>query len=89
MVLWLKSLSIAPDWCPLNLKGCSYKAFDEIDGMEVAWNQVKLTDVLRTPDDLERLYCEVHLLRTLKNKNIMKFYTSCVDTEKQNINFIT
>lgn len=73
-------------------KGASkivYKAFDEIDGMEVAWNQVKLTDVLRTPDDLERLYCEVHLLRTLKHKNIMKFYTSWVDTERQNINFIT
>jgi len=66
-----------------------YKAFDEIDGMEVAWNQVKVNDVLRTPDELERLYCELHLLRTLKHKNIIKFYTSWVDAEKQNINFIT
>lgn len=73
-------------------KGASkivYKAFDEIDGMEVAWNQVKVNDVLRTPDDLERLYCELHLLRTLKHKNIIKFYTSWVDAESQNINFIT
>lgn len=66
-----------------------YKAFDEIDGMEVAWNQVKVNDVLQTPDDLDRLYCEVHLLRTLKHKNIIKFYTSWIDAEKQNINFIT
>lgn len=66
-----------------------YKAFDEYGGIEVAWNQVKLYDILRTPEDLERLYCEIHLLKTLKHKNIMKFYTSWVDTKKRNINFVT
>eukprot|EP01018_Ginkgo_biloba_P015235 Gb_00554 [translate_table: standard] len=67
----------------------SYRAFDEIEGLEVAWNQVKVQDVLKTPEDLERLYSEVHLLRTLKHKNIIKFYTSWVDIKTQNINFIT
>ncbi|XP_048555641.1 probable serine/threonine-protein kinase WNK1 [Triticum urartu] len=73
-------------------KGASktvYRAFDEYQGMEVAWNQVKLYDFLQCPDDLERLYCEIHLLKTLKHKNIMKFYTSWVDVSARHINFIT
>ncbi|XP_058093718.1 probable serine/threonine-protein kinase WNK3 [Magnolia sinica] len=66
-----------------------YKAFDELEGIEVAWNQVKVADVLRNSEDLERLYSEVHLLKTLKHKNIIKFYSSWVDTKHDNINFIT
>ncbi|KAJ7973454.1 putative Kinase [Quillaja saponaria] len=73
-------------------KGASktvYRAFDEYEGIEVAWNQVKLYDFLQSPEDLERLYCEIHLLKTLKHRNIMKLYTSWVDTAKRNINFVT
>ncbi|KAL9263361.1 Serine/threonine-protein kinase WNK1-like protein [Drosera capensis] len=73
-------------------KGASktvYKAFDEYQGIEVAWNQVKLNDFLQSPEQLERLYCEIHLLKTLNHKNIMKFYTSWVDSAKRNINFVT
>ncbi|KAJ4827193.1 hypothetical protein Tsubulata_016778 [Turnera subulata] len=66
-----------------------YRAFDEIEGIEVAWNQVKVADLLRNNVDLERLYSEVHLLKTLKHKNIIKFYNSWVDTKNENINFIT
>lgn len=66
-----------------------YRAFDELEGMEVAWNQVKVQDVLQRSEDLERLYSEVHLLKTLKHKNIIKFYNSWVDTKNDNINFIT
>ncbi|KAJ6809341.1 putative serine/threonine-protein kinase WNK3 isoform X1 [Iris pallida] len=66
-----------------------YKAFDELEGIEVAWNQVKVADVLRNSEDLERLYSEVHLLKTLKHKNIIKFYNSWVDTKHDHINFIT
>ncbi|KAF3673370.1 putative serine/threonine-protein kinase WNK1 [Capsicum annuum] len=73
-------------------KGASktvYRAFDEYEGIEVAWNQVKLYDFLQSPEDLERLYCEIHLLKTLKHKNIMTFYTSWVDPANRNINFVT
>ncbi|CAI9762648.1 unnamed protein product [Fraxinus pennsylvanica] len=73
-------------------KGASktvYRAFDEYEGIEVAWNQVKLYDFLQSPEDLERLYCEIHLLKTLKHRNIMKFYTSWVDAANRNINFVT
>ncbi|KAL5541574.1 hypothetical protein UlMin_009284 [Ulmus minor] len=73
-------------------KGASktvYRAFDEYEGIEVAWNQVKINDFLQNPHDLERLYSEIHLLKTLNHKNIMKFYTSWVDIDNRNINFVT
>ncbi|XP_010455166.1 PREDICTED: probable serine/threonine-protein kinase WNK9 [Camelina sativa] len=66
-----------------------YRGFDEYEGIEVAWNQVKLYDFLQSPQELERLYCEIHLLKTLKHKSIMKFYASWVDTDNRNINFVT
>ncbi|KAF4384521.1 hypothetical protein F8388_003828 [Cannabis sativa] len=66
-----------------------YKAFDEVDGIEVAWNQVKINDVLRSPEDLEKLYSEVHLLKSLKHENIIKLYHSWVDDEHKTINMIT
>ncbi|KAL2935681.1 putative serine/threonine-protein kinase WNK2, partial [Bienertia sinuspersici] len=66
-----------------------YRAFDELEGIEVAWNQVKVSELLRNAEDLERLYSEVHLLKTLKHKNIIKFYNSWVDTKHEHINFIT
>uniref|UniRef100_A0A1D1XFQ9 non-specific serine/threonine protein kinase n=1 Tax=Anthurium amnicola TaxID=1678845 RepID=A0A1D1XFQ9_9ARAE len=66
-----------------------YKAFDEVDGREVAWNQVKIDDVLQTPEDLERLYSEVHLLKSLQHENIIEYLNSWVDERKKTINIIT
>lgn len=78
--------------CFLNCVGItlySYKAFDEVDGIEVAWNQVQIEDVLQKPQDLERLYSEVHLLKSLKQENIVKYHNSWVDDRKKTINIIT
>ncbi|VVB04763.1 unnamed protein product [Arabis nemorensis] len=66
-----------------------YRAFDQLEGIEVAWNQVKVDDKLCSSDDLERLYSEVHLLKTLKHKSIIKFYTSWIDHQHMTINLIT
>ena len=66
-----------------------FKAFDQLEGLEVAWNQIKVGDLLRNNDDLERLRSEVRLLKTLKHKNIIKFYNSWLDRKNNNINFIT
>ncbi|CAM0958507.1 unnamed protein product [Alopecurus aequalis] len=66
-----------------------YKAFDQLEGLEVAWNQIKVGDILRNSDDLERLRSEVRLLKTLKHKNVIKFYNSWLDKKSNNINFIT
>ncbi|KAL6004431.1 hypothetical protein ACLOJK_004984 [Asimina triloba] len=68
---------------------CSYRAFDEVDGIEVAWNQVKVDEVLQSPENLERLYSEVHLLKSVKHDNIMKFYNSWVDDKNKTVNIIT
>lgn len=66
-----------------------YRAFDEVLGMEVAWSQVKLHDVFRSPDQLQKLYSEVHLLKNLDHESIIKFYTSWVDPDRRTFNFIT
>lgn len=66
-----------------------YKAIDEVLGMEVAWSQVKLNDLLQSPEDLQRLYSEVHLLSTLNHNSIIRFYTSWIDVDRRTFNFIT
>jgi WNK lysine deficient protein kinase len=66
-----------------------YKAIDEKLGIEVAWSQVKLKEVLRSSVDLQRLYSEVHLLSTLNHKSIIRFYTSWIDVHNHTLNFIT
>ncbi|KVH95279.1 Protein kinase, catalytic domain-containing protein [Cynara cardunculus var. scolymus] len=66
-----------------------YKGFDEVEGIEVAWNQVTLDDTLQSREDLERLYYEVHLLKTLKHENIIKSYCSWVDEKERTLNMIT
>ncbi|KAI8569854.1 hypothetical protein RHMOL_Rhmol02G0309300 [Rhododendron molle] len=65
------------------------KGFDEVDGIEVAWNQVSLDHALQSPEHLERLYSEVHLLKTLKHENIIKSYSSWGDDKNKTINIIT
>ncbi|PON94424.1 Serine/threonine protein kinase [Trema orientale] len=66
-----------------------YRGFDEVLGMEVAWNQIKLNDVFRSPEELQRLYSEVHLLKNLHHDSIIKFYTSWIDVNRRSFNFIT
>lgn len=66
-----------------------YKGFDIVEGIEVAWNQIKVQNARHSTEDIEQFYSEVHLLKTLKHKNIIKFYHSWVDSEAMNINFLT
>ncbi|TYI85960.1 hypothetical protein E1A91_D04G034300v1 [Gossypium mustelinum] len=66
-----------------------YKAFDEANGIEVAWSQVRIDEVLQKPEDLERLYSEVRLLKSLKHSNIVRFYNSWIDDKKKTVNIIT
>ncbi|XP_061352192.1 serine/threonine-protein kinase WNK8-like isoform X2 [Gastrolobium bilobum] len=68
---------------------CRYKAFDEVGGIEVAWNQINIEDVLQSPQEFEKLYSEIHLLKSLKHENIIKLYNSWVDDKARTINMIT
>ncbi|XP_014524139.1 probable serine/threonine-protein kinase WNK10 isoform X2 [Vigna radiata var. radiata] len=66
-----------------------YRAFDEVDGIEVAWNQVKIDGLLHSVDDLAKLYSEVNLLKSLKHENIIKFCDSWIDDKEKTVNMIT
>jgi WNK lysine deficient protein kinase len=66
-----------------------YKAFDEDEGIEVAWNQVKVNDLASSPAEKERLFAEINVLKQLKHKNIMTFYDSWLDQRNMTVNFIT
>ncbi|KAL0306289.1 UNVERIFIED_CONTAM: putative serine/threonine-protein kinase WNK11 [Sesamum radiatum] len=66
-----------------------YRAFDQEEGIEVAWNQVKLRNFCDDEAMINRLYSEVRLLRNLKNKNIIALYSVWRDGERNTLNFIT
>ncbi|PQM34347.1 putative serine/threonine-protein kinase WNK11 [Prunus yedoensis var. nudiflora] len=76
------------------LLGCGavkkvYRAFDQEEGIEVAWNQVKLRNFTNDPAMIERLYAEVGLLRSLADKNIITLYNVWRDAENNTLNFMT
>ncbi|KAJ0267040.1 serine/threonine-protein kinase WNK11 [Hirschfeldia incana] len=66
-----------------------YRAFDQEEGIEVAWNQVKLRCFSDDPAMLERLNSEVRLLKSLDNSNIIALYKVWRDERSNTLNFIT
>ncbi|KAK9801869.1 hypothetical protein WJX73_004633 [Symbiochloris irregularis] len=66
-----------------------YKAFDEEDAIEVAWNQVRVSELVTSKEDKERLFAEIRVLKQLKHKNIMTFFDSWLDQKTYTVNFIT
>lgn len=67
-----------------------YRAFDQEEGIEVAWNQVRLRNFSDDPVLINRLHSEVELLRTLNNKYIIVCYSVWKDGGRGGtINFIT
>ncbi|XP_076896153.1 putative serine/threonine-protein kinase WNK11 [Bidens hawaiensis] len=66
-----------------------YRGFDQQEGIDVAWNQVKLTNFSQDPTVLKRLVSEIKLLQTLDNENIIVLYSFWMDIEKSTLNFIT
>lgn len=77
-----------------DLLGCGavkkvYRAFDQEEGIEVAWNQVKLRAFSDDKPMIDRLFSEVGLLETLKDKNIIALYHVWRDEGHNHLNFIT
>ena len=66
-----------------------YKAFDQKEGRDVAWNQVRLRNFSADPSVISRLYSEIELLTTLKNDNIIVLFHFWKDSEHSTLNFIT
>ena len=59
-----------------------YRGFDQEEGRDVAWNQVKLRSFGGDPSVLKRLFSEIKLLQTLENENIIVLYSFWRDTKK-------
>ncbi|TVU26774.1 hypothetical protein EJB05_29335 [Eragrostis curvula] len=67
-----------------------YKGFDSVDGIEVAWAKVEITDrIMGSPKELQRLKTEIQLLRSLQHKHILKLYASWIDKKKGTVNIVT
>ncbi|RWR71896.1 putative serine/threonine-protein kinase WNK11 [Cinnamomum micranthum f. kanehirae] len=66
-----------------------YRGFDQEEGIEVAWNQVRLRNFSDDGSMIDRLYAEVRLLRSLKHENIIELYNVWTDDENHTLNFIT
>ncbi len=64
-----------------------YRAYDTIEGIEVAWNEVKLSGISKS--DKVRIINEVQLLQKLNHKNIISFYGSWTNREKEQVIFVT
>ncbi|XP_042386153.1 probable serine/threonine-protein kinase WNK11 [Zingiber officinale] len=66
-----------------------YRGFDQEEGIEVAWNQVKLRIFREDQPMMDRLFAEVRLLRSLRHENIITLYSVWTDDEGNTLNFIT
>mmetsp|Transcript_39039 Transcript_39039/g.79923 ORF Transcript_39039/g.79923 Transcript_39039/m.79923 type:complete len:259 (+) Transcript_39039:646-1422(+) len=64
-----------------------YRAYDTIEGIEVAWNVVNLAGVPKS--ERARIVHEVRLLERLHHKNIISFHGSWVNREKEQVIFVT
>ncbi|XP_057960973.1 probable serine/threonine-protein kinase WNK11 [Malania oleifera] len=67
-----------------------YRAFDKEEGLEVAWNQVKLRAFSSDEAMLRRLMAEVQLLQQLRSPNVIVAHGSWLDNKNGGtLNFIT
>ncbi|KAL2941553.1 Wall-associated receptor kinase-like 9 [Bienertia sinuspersici] len=67
-----------------------YKGFDEVNGLEIAWSTIKLSDkIFKSEKHLQSVCEEANLLKSLKHENIMRCFHSWVDYEKKTVNMIT
>lgn len=67
-----------------------YKAFDKLEGDEVAWSQTRIDDsVMGSSQKMALLNTEIQLLKKLRHKNIQKLFASWIDEDKKTVNIIT
>jgi WNK lysine deficient protein kinase len=60
-----------------------FKAFDQEEGVEVAWNQLRLDNF--TQKDVQRILSEISILESLRNENIINLFYSWVIRSKDNV----
>ena len=80
----LLSTSFSYYYAYINLR---WRAYDTNDGIEVAWNVVKLARI--PPPERKRIKTEVKLLKDIEHKNVIRYFNSWVNREKEQIVFVT
>ena len=71
----------------VSLKNSRWRAVDTDEGVEVAWNVVKLS---RIPEsERKRIKNEVKLLKSLSHANILGYSSSWINREKEEVIFVT
>ncbi|GER55054.1 protein kinase superfamily protein [Striga asiatica] len=70
-----------------------YRGFDLLTGVDIAWNQICLSDDDKTlknsPEIQARLCAEAVLLNSLSHTNVMRCYSYWVDYPNKTVNLIT
>ena len=64
-----------------------WRAYDTIEGIEVAWNSVSLSNIPKV--EKARIINEVKLLDQLEHENIIDFFGSWVNREREQVIFVT
>ncbi|KAL1925098.1 uncharacterized protein VTP21DRAFT_4752 [Calcarisporiella thermophila] len=67
-----------------------YKAFDQEEGVEVAWNQLRVDHMNRK--DAKKILAEIEILESLRNENIINFFASWISHDpdgRERVIFIT
>jgi WNK lysine deficient protein kinase len=69
----------------------SYRGFDELKGIEIAWNKEKVgsSQLALNEEGVRRLKAEAEILKNLRHKNIIRIYHSWVDWKTNDVNFVT
>ncbi|WOL01411.1 putative serine/threonine-protein kinase WNK11 [Canna indica] len=67
-----------------------YRGFDQEQGIEVAWNQVRLGSFADDQPMLNRIFAEVRLLRNLQHEDIIMLHNVWTDDDRgTTLNFVT
>lgn len=70
-----------------------YKGFDEVNGIEIAWTKIELSEkIFKLQEQFQSVCSEVDRLKSLKHENIMRYYCSWVDNndeKKMTVNIVT
>ena len=64
-----------------------YLAYDTQQGVEVAWNMVKVSNLKKSAQ--QRIVQEMQILQTLNHEHIIKFYASWLIKDTQSVVFVT
>ena len=64
-----------------------WRAYDTNEGKEVAWNVVKLSRI--PPGERKRVKTELQLLKDIQHENVITYYNSWVNREREEIVFVT